>query len=213
MSNVIKLNVKSKNLKAFVPAAGESAEQFKGKLYDEKDLMKREIEMRYKKGFEDGYNTAKEELEKQFTDELINKSEEFYKILSSFEEKLTSYESAFDKVVIGVSKQIASKILQREIECESIIEETLKNSIQKVLGANEVIIKVNPADHELLTDGDRSKFLDGHFTKIKFEADGNISRGGCLVETEIGNVDARVNSQLNEITKLLENKLLNNENG
>jgi flagellar biosynthesis/type III secretory pathway protein FliH len=46
---------------------------------------------------------------------------------------------------------------------------------------------------------------------IKFEIDDNIEIGGCLIETEIGNLDARISSQLNEISKALENVIIKNE--
>ena len=32
----------------------------------------------------------------------------------------------------------------------------------------------------------------------------SIEKGGCFVETELGNIDARISSQLNEIIKQLE---------
>ncbi|MBZ0199159.1 MAG: hypothetical protein K8H86_04775 [Ignavibacteriaceae bacterium] len=39
---------------------------------------------------------------------------------------------------------------------------------------------------------------------MKFEPDDTLDMGGCFIETEIGNVDARLSTQINEIKKQLE---------
>jgi flagellar assembly protein FliH len=41
------------------------------------------------------------------------------------------------------------------------------------------------------------------YSNLKFESDDRIDVGGCFVESEIGNVDARISSQLNELKTLL----------
>lgn len=209
MSDVLKLNVKSKILKAFVPDSGSMLNGFSS-VNEEEEVFKKELENQYKKGYEKGFEDAKTKLEKEYTDQLISKSEEFYNILSSFEEKLVSYEVSFDKIIIQVSTMIAKKILQYELESKSIIESTLKNAVKKVLGANEVIIQINPADYQALKEDSKNNSFESSFSKIKFEQNDRIERGGCLIETDIGNVDARISSQLSEITKQLENKLFNN---
>jgi flagellar biosynthesis/type III secretory pathway protein FliH len=42
------------------------------------------------------------------------------------------------------------------------------------------------------------------FSKIKFEQDDRIELGGCFIESEIGNADGRISSQLNELKRKLE---------
>jgi flagellar assembly protein FliH len=46
------------------------------------------------------------------------------------------------------------------------------------------------------------------FNKIKIEPDACIEQGGCLIETEIGSVDARISTQLSEMQKQLEDSLI-----
>jgi flagellar biosynthesis/type III secretory pathway protein FliH len=47
------------------------------------------------------------------------------------------------------------------------------------------------------------------FSKIKFEKDDRIELGGCFVESEIGNADGRISSQLNELKRKLESGFSN----
>ena len=208
MSNIIKLKKKPGGLKAIIPGSGVEFEEFNAGISPE-ESFKKELELKYENGYKEGYNKARSELEKEFTEELIQKTEEFYKILSSFEEKLSDYETSFDEVVIEVSKIVAQKIIEREISLETSVEKTIKKAVQKVLGANEVKIKVNPDDFNILNDGDRDDLNKYGFNKLKIEPDESIEKGGCYIETEIGNIDGRTGSQLSEIYKQLNNILLN----
>ena len=123
-----------------------------------------------------------------------------------FEKKLIVQEQDYDKIVLQVSFLIAESILKKELEKDSIIFEVLKEAISKIVGANEVVVKLNPSDYEMLNEA-HQKIYSETFKKIKYEATEGIERGGCLIESEIGNVDARMSSRINELKKHLENNL------
>jgi flagellar assembly protein FliH len=209
MSDVIKLNLKNKKIKARL--MGSDTEEIAAKANEEEDLFKKELEKYYQKGFSEGYSSAKTELEKEYSDQLVQKSEQFYNILSNFEEKLVEYDESFTEIIVEVSHRIAEKIIKAEIEKNSIIEKTLNESITKILGANDATIKMNPKDYEKIQSEGKDEELSNKFAKIKFDPTESITEGGCLIETEIGKVDGRIETQLNEILKSLQNKLLNSE--
>lgn len=202
MSNIVRLKIKQKSIKARIPEADESFA-----LSSEEDGYKKELETSFQNGYNEGYEAAKAELEKNFTQELVAKSEEFYNILSSFENKLIEYEEAFGNIVIEVAHKIAEKIIKAELDHRSAIEETLQEGLKKVLGANEVIVKLNPGDLDRLKSDGTDSGLAENFSRIKFETDTNIMQGGCLIETEIGNVDARILTQVSEVVKQLKLKI------
>lgn len=209
MSEVIRINLKSNAIKVKLMDEVKAASF---QQPSEEDLIKNQLQNYYEKGFSDGQNAIRLELEKEFTSRLIEKTEEFSTILLSLEENLKNYEQAFDNIIIEVSIAVAEKILKREIAKESIITTSLRDSIRKVLGANEILIKINPKDHKILNDESSSLLLEESFSKIKFEHDERVDPGGCFVETEIGNVDSRISTQLSEIKKQLENTFNNTIN-
>lgn len=210
MSNTLKISIKSKKIRAVI--ADKKVEFIESEEVSKKeDIIAEQLEMRYQKGFQEGYEKAKKELEKNFTDKLILQSEEYYKILSSFEKKITDYETEFNEIVAKVSIKIAEQILHRELKEQSTIVSVLKASLSKILGANKIMIKVNPKDFDLLNTNDVVNTLNTGLAKIKIEMDNNIEIGGCVIETEIGNVDGRISTQINEIKKRFENMLNNNE--
>jgi flagellar assembly protein FliH len=180
MSNVIKVGSASKGLKIVVPGTANNNKDIQEIYKEEENKFKKELERVFQQGFDEGFNAAQNQLEQEFTNQLMSKSEEFYAILSGIEERVQSLENSFERIVIDVSAKIAQKILNREIENKSIIESTLKNSVGKILGAAGIVVRLHPADYELLNEGDFIVTLNNSFNKLKFETDDTIERGGGL---------------------------------
>lgn len=204
MSDVIKLNIKSKSLKAVLNDDNISSIDIDDQEGNDK-RYRVELERQFNLGYNKGYDDAKAELESEYNQQMMEKAEEFYSIIKSFEERIINYETAFEKVVIETSKQISKKIITREIENQSIIETVLKNSLQKVIGANQILIKLNPNDYQSIVNSDFLPELENQFNKVKFEEDEKIEKGGCLINTELGNVDSKISTMVNELIKKLEN--------
>ncbi len=210
MSDTIKLNIKSKKIKAFIPDYNDTKDNYNELphiLEKEKieQAHKHEMEEEYRRGYEDAKKNVTEELEQKHSDELLNQSKDFYSIVSTFEEKFEIFENDFHSLVIKVSTRIAEKILQKELNENSMIEKLLDQNLRKIIGANDIIIKLNPNDYKLIQKSSKEYLASSGGSKIKYESNENIQIGGCLIESEIGNLDARVESQLNEIVKNLEN--------
>ncbi|MDF1611263.1 MAG: FliH/SctL family protein [Stygiobacter sp.] len=202
MSDVIKLSSKKNNSSVKVAKIGNTS--FKD---DEGDIFKKQLEDYYKLGFNDGQEKTRRELEQDFTNKLFKKYDEVYNILTQYDEHLIEMEKGFEYLVIETAYELAKKIIGREVERENIINENVRQAINKIVGANNVKLKLNPKDLEELTEASKNLIHSSSFTKIKIEPDERIERGGCFIETEIGNVDARITTQLNELRKKLEDSL------
>ncbi len=203
MSNILRLNAAPKlNLKSASVIIEEERRE-------EAVPIKKQIEDAYSKGIFDGQQKLKLELDKEYTDKLYRKYEEVYHIIDDFDQKLKEYEQSFERLVVGTAVELARKIIQKEVKEQSIINEVVKEAISKVIGANEVRIKFHPEDMRELNNYSRNLISSTTFSKIKFEEDDRIEHGGCLVETEIGNVDARISTQLEELRRKLEESIDN----
>ncbi|MCX6151025.1 MAG: FliH/SctL family protein [Ignavibacteriales bacterium] len=206
MSNVIKLTRRPQNLKT------EIGDEFFFEAKKEIEIQlaqKQETQLRYEKAFLEGYESAKQELQNEIDNQVMQKAEEFYRILASFEDKLSAYDSSLPEVISKVSVMIAEKIVSTGLEGKSNIEATIKKAVQKIIGASEILIKLNPKDYEMLNANNNLNSLDNSNAKVKFEVTEKIAIGGCLIESEIGNVDARISSQLEEMTRAFQGNFSN----
>ena len=79
-------------------------------------------------------------------------------------------------------------------------------ALKKVKGRGEVTIRVNLEDAKLTT-AHISDFIKAveNIKGITVVEDSSVDKGGCIVETDFGAIDARISSQLTELeTKILE---------
>ena len=208
MSNVLRIN---KDAKLNVKVRGMNGDSFATHV-DEQEQMQLQINNAHERGYDEGYKKAAEEFEKKYQDMLQSRYDELNDFLKAVDEKMTSYDDTFNNVVIELAFVVAEKIVGESIERNPVINKTLSESMKKVLGANNVIIKMNQKDLDNLNAESKNLLSDGSFSKLKFEADDSIELGGCLIETDIGNVDCRINTQLKELRKLLDQKILMNGN-
>ncbi|KAF0151640.1 MAG: flagellar assembly protein FliH [Ignavibacteria bacterium] len=202
MSNVIKLT--SRSNRPSLKVAGIGAVNTKE---DEPDLLKKQLDDYYKTGFREGQEKARRDLEQDYSNKLIRKYQEVFNILQQYDENLLDLEKSFESLVIETAYEISKKIVQREIEDRTVINENVKAAINKIIGANEVRLKMNPADIEALSIDSKNMLNSSSFNKIKIEGDERIEKGGCLIETEIGNVDARISTQITELKRKLEESI------
>jgi flagellar assembly protein FliH len=203
MSDVIKLNVKSRSIKVKLDGdqVKEDPEREREKL---EQKHKEEVKIYFEKGFAEGQKSVKAQFENYYSEKLLKRFEELHQMFSGFDEHVKEYDRLFEKLVLETAFAISEKIIKAEVSRKPIIAEVLQDSLKRVIGANDVIVRINPADYDNLFYNENNINLDDSFAKIRFEKDERIDTGGCLVETEIGNVDARVSTQLAEMKKLLE---------
>ncbi len=206
MSDVIKLNVKSRSIKVMVDGGSvkEDPEREKEML---EQRHKEELHRYYEKGYHEGQQSAKSQYESYYTEKLLQRFEELHSMFSGFDQRIVEYEKVYERLVMETAFIIAEKIIKSEVDRNTIIRPVLEESLKRVLGANDVIVRLNPSDYNNLFNNQNDVNLDDSFAKIKFEKDDRIEVGGCLVETEIGNVDARITTQLAELKKHIESKL------
>jgi flagellar biosynthesis/type III secretory pathway protein FliH len=166
------------------------------------------IKQEYDKGVEAGKKSAVKFLENEFKKKLSVGTHEISNLMDGIKNEFEEYKHQFDKYIITLSIAIAEKIVKHEIILESdIIIMQIKDAINKVLGVENITIHINPEDEEMLRM--HKNEIMNKFDSIKelhIHANDKIERGGCKIESQLGNVDARISTQL----KIIEDALLEN---
>ena len=119
-----------------------------------------------------------------------------------------------EEILEGTEQQIVELVLLMTRKVVKIISENQRNvvmsnvlqALRKVKGRGDVTVRVNLADVKLTTEHTK-EFMDAveNIQNISIVEDSTIDRGGCIVETDFGAIDARISSQLAELEqKILE---------
>jgi flagellar assembly protein FliH len=103
--------------------------------------------------------------------------------------------------VINLVLLIAKKVIKVISENQkNVVINNVVQALRKLKSRGEVVIRVNLADLELTSAhiADFMKMVE-NVKSITVLEDSSVDRGGCILETDFGQIDARISSQLSEI--------------
>ena len=118
-------------------------------------------------------------------------------------EILEETEQEIINLVLLISRKVIKVISENQ---KSVVISNVVQALRKVKGRGDIIIRVNMADLKLTTDHTKDfiNLVEGA-KSLQIVEDSSVDEGGCVIETDFGEIDARIASQLAELeTKILE---------
>ena len=152
----------------------------------------------FEQGSQEGFDKGSAEVER-----LI---ERMHKILEAVmqrrEEILQDTESQIVELVILMARKVIKILSENQ---KNVIMANTVAALRKVKTRGNVTLRVNIEDVKLTT-AHADEFIQHveNVQGITVQEDSSVEKGGCIVETDFGAIDARISSQLTE----LENKIL-----
>ncbi len=140
-------------------------------------------------------NEAKiNELEARFSTSVAKLDEQYVK----FDEFLKKIEEELGQTAIKIAKEVIDK----EISTSSnqIAHHLASSLIKELSNVKNIEIRVNPED---------SEYIKEQFSKnehVKISADGAISKGGVVIISDGGNIDATIQTRLEKLKMLVNNE-------
>ncbi len=116
---------------------------------------------------------------------------------------------------IGLVRACVEKILGQELKLHpDAIVGMVRNALRDATQQREIVVRVNPEDAEALKKNQR-RLLEvlARANAIEIREDPSVARGGCIVVTELGMIDASLDRQLLALEKVLEDELASSTAG
>ncbi|MDI6816239.1 MAG: FliH/SctL family protein [Actinomycetota bacterium] len=107
--------------------------------------------------------------------------------------------------IVELALDIAEKLVAEQVKLNpKTVTNIAKKALLLAVEREHIVIRVNSEDLEVMKEAkeDLMCAMDG-IQKIELIADRRIRRGGCVIETNAGNIDAGIESQLNEVKQSL----------
>ena len=185
---------------AIIAEANEKARQIEADSRAAFEAERREAgEQGRAAGREAGFGEGKAEVER-----LIQRMQV---VLERAQNKRSEILEETEKEIISLVLLIARKVIKVISENQrNVIISNVVQALRKVKGRGNIIIRVNLADLKLATEHlkDFINLVEGA-KSLQIIEDSSIDEGGCVIETDFGEIDARIASQLAELeTKILE---------
>lgn len=106
--------------------------------------------------------------------------------------------------MVTLAFQIARRIIGHAIEVHpEVVRDIIGEALVTARGRRQIEVRVHPDDQEMV-EAERQRYareLDG--VPVYFEADAALERGDCVIETESGRIDARLETQLEVLREAL----------
>jgi len=155
------------------------------------------------KGREEGHKAGFTEGKAE-VDRLIERT---HVVLERAQDKRGEILGETEKEIIDLVLLISRKVIKIISENQrNVIISNVVQALRKVRTKGNVIIRVNLADLNLTTEHKQEfiKQLEGA-QSIQIMEDTSVDPGGCIIETDFGEIDARISSQLAEMeSRILE---------
>jgi flagellar assembly protein FliH len=162
----------------------------------EDELLQR-VQESYDRGFEEGQRQAERGLDNVFKALRGGVSEIFElrrRLLRDCEEDL-----------LKLSILVARKVVQQEIaQDRGILAKVVASAIDGISERDDIVVRLNPEDYRQVTTHKQHNLNNLNAERpISLKPDEAVSFGCCIIETVMGEIDARLETQLEEIYKRL----------
>ncbi len=167
----------------------------------QQEKVMQDLEDIKQQGFRSGFEQGKQEAESEYTSK-IQLSQEL--LTKAYQEKKEIINES-EPFVIDLAVQIASKIIQKELEAKpEVLIEMIKQNLVYSNERSMISICVSPEDFTFVQN-QRNQLLESleGQVEVKILPEHSIEKGGCVIRTSYGSIDARLDVQLKEIKQAL----------
>lgn len=211
---VLQLRAEAASLKAQAEKALKEARQEAAALLAkaQADLQLRTLESQQKgqaegfaKGSQEGQELGRKKGEEEGRQQWKALIDRWSGILDQTVKDKGAYLADREQVIVRLAVEIASKVLAEHVKAEpDSVLNLVRHAIHKATDRSRLSIHLNPEDinKALLADESSFRLAEG-VKQIEFLADEKVMAGGVLIETPSGTIDARIETQLEEVSKSL----------
>jgi flagellar assembly protein FliH len=155
----------------------------------------------YSRGVEEGKRIAEAAFQGVLDRMRAEEDIRIATLLTGISEQMKVFQGSVANDAYRFSLAVAERIIHREVALsDDVVITQIKEAIQRIVGVESIKIRVHPLD-EAIVRSHRAAFLGSldNVRDLVVEGDEGMERGGCILESASGNVDARISTQLQQI--------------
>lgn len=149
------------------------------------------------------------EAQKLLSEQMIQQRQELMAlqdgILGALKDSIPGVVRDCETHLAALALEVARKLVDGMPITGELVEAAISTAMRQVEESSHYTIFINPDDLQLLESKTSSLLSSSEARKITVTASKEVSRGGCVVETPFGRVDARRETKFD----LLKNALFN----
>ena len=162
-----------------------------------------------KQGHATGLQQGLDEAKRQMADQLKQTADICNAMVAAAEQESSRVLLEAEPKIIELVLAISRKIICDEVEERpAVVLGLVRGALERVRDQNQIIIHVSPEDYEfILQSRQLLQTVVGAERSLTLTADAVLGKGGCLIETSFGTVEAGIDTQLESIRRVLQGML------
>ena len=162
-----------------------------------------------KQGHATGLQQGLDEAKRQMADQLKQTADICNAMVAAAEQESSRVLLEAEPKIIELVLAISRKIICDEVEERpAVVLGLVRGALERVRDQNQIIIHVSPEDYEfILQSRQLLQTVVGAERSLTLTADSVLGKGGCLIETSFGTVEAGIDTQLESIRRVLQGML------
>jgi flagellar assembly protein FliH len=157
---------------------------------------------REKAAYEQGRRDGERQLEEQLLQQRNEMAELQNGVVRSMREMLPKMRHELESALIELTLESAQKIVGGLPINAKTVEKVVREALEQVQDTSEIAVQIHPDDFALLRKQKSPLLKDLPETgPLRFVASAEVSRGGCIVQTRFGIVDALRETKIEQLRK------------
>lgn len=164
-----------------------------------------EAEAKVREAYAEGLRRGQASGEERFRESVGEAAEMLSRASEAMGDARENYLDVMTPQVVALAHAIAARILEREVKLDSeVVLTSARKALAHLLDRERLTLRVNPADLETLRSHKVALLeeFEGTGSLVVVEDD-SVSSGGCVVESDTMEADARMESQLEAVLEAL----------
>jgi flagellar assembly protein FliH len=142
------------------------------------------------------YERGRQDAEKALSEQLFQQRSEVHElmggVLESLRQAVPQIVHDTESTLISLCLSAAQKLVADMPISPALVEAIVREALVQVEGTAQFTVRLHPADLELLRKFDSPLLAAGEGgQEFRFLSSPEVTRGGCMVQTHFGTVDAR----------------------
>jgi flagellar assembly protein FliH len=155
-----------------------------------------DAEARLEEELRASYERGRRDAEQAMGQQLVQQRTEMHELLrgvvNSLRQAVPQVVRETENAMIALSLSVAQKLVAGMPISTAMVESIVRDALSQIEGSTHFTVRLHPADLELLQKSNSTLLVDGDGAKeFRFLSSVEVTRGGCLVQTQFGTVDAR----------------------
>lgn len=152
------------------------------------------------RGREEGLELAKAEAARMLEQQRATVMQAIAGIAEHAQKEIAGAED----LIVGIAFEAVCKLLARELVSREAVAAMVRQVLSRLKQEESVVVRLHPRDYAVVREqGGVDSIVDAGPMTVELVPDDGISLGGCVVETSGGDLDARIETQLQRLREAL----------